>query len=76
MDRFQHGGRAEGTWSGKGTAVIVQLDCREEVMIETCKLFKKLPRGITCKALLLRRTAVIPTELADEASGYQVWVET
>ena len=61
---------------GKGTAVIVQLDCGEEVMIETCKLFKKLPRGSTYKARLLRRTTVIPAELAEEASGYQVWVET
>ena len=76
MDRFQHGGRAEGTWSGKGTAVIVQLDCGEEVMIETCKLFKKLPRGSTYMARLLRRTTVIPAELAEEASGYQVCVET
>ena len=66
----------EGTWSGKGTAVIVQVDCGEEVMIETCKLFKKLPCGSTYKARLLRRTTVIPAELAEEASGYQVWVET
>ena len=51
--------------------MIVQLDCGEEVMIETCKLFKKLPCG-----RLLRRTAVIPAELAEEASGYQVCVET
>ena len=56
--------------------MIVQLDCGEEVMIETCKLFKKLPRGSTYKARLLRRTAVIPAELAEEASGYQVCVET
>ena len=56
--------------------MIVQLDCGEEVMIETCKLFKKLPCGSTYKARLLRRTAVIPAELAEEASGYQAWVET
>ena len=36
--------------SGKRTAVIVELDCGEEVFVETCTLFKRLPRGATYRA--------------------------
>ena len=60
---------------GKGTAVIVELDCGEEVFVETCTLFKRLPRGATYRARLLQRTSQIPDGLAREASGHNVWVE-
>ena len=57
---------------GKRTAVIVDLD---EVFVETCTLFKRLPRGATYRARLLQRTSQIPDGLAREASGHNVWVE-
>ena len=60
---------------GKRTAVIVELDCGEEVFVETCTLFKRLPRGATYRARLLQRTSQIPDGLAREASGHNVWVE-
>ena len=57
-------------------AVVVELQCGgEEVMVDTCKLLRRFPRGATYRARLLRRTSVIPAELAQEATGCQVWVE-
>ena len=63
---------------GKHIAVIVELQCGEEVkeiMVDTCKLLRRFPRGATYRARLLRRTSVIPAELAQEATGCQVWAE-
>ena len=60
---------------GTNTAVVVELECGEEIFVSTCKLFKRLPRGATYQARLLRRTSAIPDELAREATGCHVWKE-
>ena len=61
---------------GKNTAVVVELECGEEIFVSTCKLFKRLPRGATCRARLLQRTSARRAELVQEAGGCHVWVET
>ena len=61
----------KGKW-GKGCAVLVMLDCGEEIVVDTCKLFRRLPKA-RYTARLLTRTAVIPDGLA--AEGHDVWVE-
>ncbi len=61
----------KGKW-GKGCAVLVRLDCGEEIVVDTCKLFRRLPKA-RYKARLLTRTVAIPDGLA--AEGYEVWVE-
>ena len=50
---------------GKSIALVVELDCGEEMIVEMCKLFKKAPT----------RTSAIPAELGQQASGHRVWVE-
>ena len=49
------------------------LDCGEEIFMDTCKLFKRLPRGACYTALLLKSPTSIPEGL--EAKGPDVWVE-
>ncbi len=63
--------RFKGRW-GKGCAVLVMLDCGEELIVDTCKLFRCLPTA-RYKARLLARTFGIPDGLA--AEGHDVWVE-
>ena len=60
---------------GKSTAVIVELDCGEEVFVETCTLFKRLPRGATYRARLLRKADIIPDGPAHGPGDHTVWVE-
>ena len=57
---------------GKGCAVMMELACGEEVLVDTVKLLQRLPESIY-KARLLQRVTVIPKEL--ESSGRDVWVE-
>jgi len=57
---------------GKGCAVMVELACGEEVLVDTVKLLRRLPKSIY-KARLLQRVTVIPKEL--DCSGRDVWVE-
>ena len=54
-------------------ALVVTLDCGEEIFMDTCKLFKRFPRGACYTALLLKS----PTPISDglEAKGPDVWVE-
>ena len=52
---------------GKGSALLVELDCGEEIMVDTVKLFRKLPRDVAYRARLLRRTMSPP-----EVSNTQV----
>ena len=33
-------------------ALVVTLDCGEELFMDTCKLFRRLPRGACCAARL------------------------
>ena len=54
-------------------ALVVTLDCGEEIFMDTCKLFKRLPRGACYTARLLKSPASIPEGL--EAKGHDVWVE-
>ena len=54
-------------------ALAVTLDCGEEIFMDTCKLFKRLPRGACYTALLLKSPTSIPDGL--EAKGPDVWVE-
>ena len=53
--------------------LVVTLDCGEEIFMDTCKLFKRLPRGACYTALLLKSPTSIPDGL--EAKGPDVWVE-
>ena len=54
-------------------ALIVTLDCAEEIFVDTCKLFRRLPRGACYTARLLKSPTSIPEGL--EAKGHDVWVE-
>ena len=54
-------------------ALVVTLDCGEEIFMDTCKLFKRLPRGACYTAPLFKSPASIPEGL--EAKGHDVWVE-
>ena len=54
-------------------ALIVTLDCGEELFMDTCKLFRRLPRGACYTARLLKKPTSVPEGL--EAKGHDVWVE-
>ena len=54
-------------------ALIVTLDCAEEIFLDTCKLFRRLPRGACYRARLLKQPTSVPEGL--EAKGHDVWVE-
>ena len=58
---------------GKGSALLVELDCGKEIMVDTVKLFRKLPRDAVYRARPLRRTTSRPQGL--EHAGCNVWVE-
>ena len=54
-------------------ALVVTLDCGEQLFMDTCKLFRRLPRGACYSARLLQK----PTSILEglEAKGHDVWVE-
>ncbi len=54
-------------------ALIVKLDCGEEIFMDTCKRFRRLPRGACSTARLLKKPTSVPEGL--EAKGHDVWVE-
>ena len=54
-------------------ALVVTLDCGEEIFMDTCKLFKRHPRGACYTARLLKLPTSIPEGL--QAKGHDVWVE-
>ena len=54
-------------------ALVVTLDCGEEIFMDTCKLFRRLPRGACYTARLLKKPTSVPEGL--EAKGHDVWVE-
>ena len=54
-------------------ALVVTLDCGEEIFTDTCKLSKRFPRGACYTALLLKSPTSIPDGL--EAKGLDVWVK-
>ena len=57
---------------GKGCAVVLELAGGEELLVDTVKLLRRLPKSIY-KARLLQRATVIPKEL--DCAGRDVWVE-
>ena len=58
---------------GRGSAVVVQLHCGEEIFVDTVQLLRRFPRGVVYKARLLRRVVKPPASL--DATGHTVWVE-
>ena len=54
-------------------ALVVTLDCGEEMFMDTCKLFKRLPRGARYTARLLKSPTSIPEGL--EVKEHDVWIE-
>ena len=50
---------AAATAHGTTLGCLVELDCGEEVFVETCKLLKRLPRGLKHRARLLRTAALL-----------------
>ena len=54
-------------------ALVVTLDCGEEIFLDTCKLFRRLPRSACYNARLLKKPTSIPESL--EAKRHDVWVE-
>ena len=58
---------------GQGSAVVVQLDCGEEIFVDTVQLLRRFPRDVVYKARLLRRVVKPPESL--NATGHKVWVE-
>ena len=58
---------------GSGSAVLVKLDCGEEILVNTVRLLRRFPRGAEYRARLLRR---VPKPLASlNATGHIVWAE-
>ena len=58
---------------GRGSALIVEVDCGEEIMVDTVKVLRKLPKDALYRARLLRRTMSPPEGL--EHAGCNVWAE-
>ena len=59
---------------GRGCAVLVTLDCGEEILVDTCKVFRKLPSGAHYSARLLKRVTKVPEGVG--AKNRTVWIET
>ena len=57
---------------GRGSAVVVQLHCGEEIFVDTVQLLRRFPRGVVYKARLLRRVVKPPESLP---AGHIVWEE-
>ena len=57
---------------GKGSAVVVELHCGEEIFVDTVQRLRRFPRDVY-KARLLRRVVKPPASL--NATGHTVWVE-
>ena len=57
---------------GRGSAVVVELHCGEEIFVDTVQLLRRFPRDVY-KARLLRRVVKPPASL--NATGHTVWVE-
>ena len=54
-------------------ALVVTLDCGEEIFMDTCKLLKRLPRGARYTARLVKSPRSIPEGL--EVKEHDVWIE-
>ena len=58
---------------GTRCGVLVTLDCGAEIFVDSCKLFRRLPKGAHYNARLLKRATTIPEGI--DAKGQHVWVE-
>ena len=58
---------------GRGSAVVVELHCGEEIFVDTVQRLRRLPRGAMYQARLLRRVVKPPGSL--NAAGHTAWVE-
>ena len=54
-------------------ALVVTLDCGEEIFMDTCKLFRRFRRGACYTARLLKKPTSVPEGL--EVKGHDVWME-
>ena len=57
---------------GRGSAVVVELHCGEEIFVDTVQRLRRFPRDVY-KARLLRRVVKPPASL--NATGHIVWAE-
>ena len=64
--------RCAGEGLGR-VALVVTLDCGDEIFLDTCKLFRRLPRSACYNARLLKKPTSMPESL--EAKRHDVWVE-
>ena len=58
---------------GKGSAVVVELHCGEEIFVDTMSTLRRLPSDAVSKARLLRRVTKPPESL--DSAGHDVWME-
>ena len=58
---------------GKGSAVVVELHCGEEIFVDTMSTLRRLPSDAVYKARLLRRVTKPPESLG--SAGHDVWME-
>ena len=56
----------------RDSALIITLDCGEEIFVDSCKLFRNLPKS-DYTAKLLRRARSIPEGI--DAEDSTVWME-
>ena len=54
-------------------ALVVTLDCGEEIFMDTCRRFRRLPRGACYTARLLKKPTSVPEGL--EVKGHDLWME-
>ena len=59
----------------KGAAPLVEFICRFEILADTARQVRKLPRSASHKARLLRKTVEIPKGLENEAVRSDIWIE-
>ena len=57
---------------GKGSVVIVELHCGEEILVDTVRILKRLLKEAIYNARLLQRVARPPEAL--DGAGHDVWV--
>ena len=55
---------------GRGSALIITLDCGEEILVDSCRLFRKLPTS-NYSAKLLKRATRVPDGI--DAENHKVW---
>ena len=59
----------------KGAAPLVEFICRFEILADTARQVRKLPRSASHKARLLRKTVKIPKGPENEAVRSDIWIE-